>query len=351
MPPFESARVLAALLSDPANRLPEDADERRRLMESAARQGLGPWLAGSLRPLLTGSDRAWCDEKLTRSWRQYSRMLGAATEILGILGSVGILTLALKGPVLALRRYAPPFLRRPSADLDIGVADRDLEAACKALEGAGYVLRSTLQASRAIRHHAVLTHETLPEIELHYRLTHGTLGTPIAELLKDCIPFDLPGGATTMVLGPAEELLHLCLHSVDSRFAPWFHLFEFRRLWEAADPVVREQCLARAVERHMVGALLMMDVALRAIWQEGLIPDTAALPRTWLDFRINQDLLSEFEAWGVESAALGGVGIGLKNRIHGRWLDVQLTDRPADAWKQVAALFHLWREQRNLSSR
>ena len=343
MQPFQSARVLAAVLGDPAA-LPVDAGQRTELFNLAVQEGLGPLLAKTIRPFVFDEDRRRCDAILGKSWIWHDRMLSSATSVAGALEAGGVKALSLKGPVLALRHFKPPFVRRPSGDLDIGVAAGDLERACAALASLGYVLEGSLAAYMSTTHHAALVPPQsggLPSIDLHFRLTQGTLGVPIANLLEAAIPFELPGGVGTWVQDPADELMHLGLHAVYGRFCPLFHLFEFHRLWRAAEPAVRERAVSRAREFHLVGGLRMLDVAFHCIWNEPLLNNGMALPRTWLDSRIDDRLLRDFESWKVATEAEGGHGGSFGSRIQGRWLDFQLTDRPIDALRLCWSLCQL----------
>ena len=343
MPPFESARILAALLADTPPKLPDDPAGRERLLELAEAEGLGPLVARRIRPFVADRERGRCDEILRKSWTRHDRMLSAVAQVAEAMEAGGVRALALKGPVLAARYYQPPFLRRPSGDLDIGVADADLERGCDVLTSLGYRLWRNLAKTRATSHHAILIQpegSRLPLIDLHFRLTHGRLGIPIADLLDAAVPYQLPGGPETLVLDPADELLHLGLHSVYGRFNPFFHVFEFRRLWNASESVVRERAVRKAVDRHLAGGLRMVDVALRRIWGEQLVPD-GALPRTWLDSRINERLLGDFERWTAETRRDGGPGSTLRSRVGGRLLDFQLTDRPVDGVRLGGAIFRL----------
>jgi hypothetical protein len=78
----------------------------------------------------------------------------------------------------------------------------------------------------------------------------------------------------------------------------------------------------------------MMDIAFRSHWNEPFLPDDVAIPKTWLNWRLTPDLYHAFERWSTP-----GRGLDLAARLHGRWLDFQMTDRPADALR--AASFFL----------
>src|SRR5262249_61546006 len=79
-------------------------------------------------------------------------------------------TAALKGPILAERLYPEAAVRR-CTDLDLLVAERDIERAAAALEPLGYALEDGLAALYARRHHHHLhLMGRCPQvIELHFR--------------------------------------------------------------------------------------------------------------------------------------------------------------------------------------
>lgn len=341
--PLSPIALLIALLADPADKgLVNDPEAWAEIKKHAPRHGVAQLVAFTARPHVSPSEREWCDQVLTRSWTKYSRSLRDLEHALGILREGGIRAIAIKGPLLARRHYTPPFLRKPSADVDLAVRDRDLEKSCELFVRAGYTPVLPLPEARARSHHFALAHPTQPPLELHIRLSHGAYGIPVDEFFERAVPCLLPSGTEAWLLSPADEILHLVLHRAHGRFATLFHLQEIRRLWTAAGPAVRQETLRRAVKHHFAGAFAMTDVAFRVRWGERFLADDD-LPKTWLHSRITEQLYKEFEMLSDP-----GRELPLSARLGRRWIDFQLTDRPADARRFAAimlriAWYQLWR--------
>ena len=303
--------------------------------------GVAPLVAYTARSHVTRPEREWCDAVLTRSWSRHAASLNHLQEVLGVLNEEGIQTLSLKGPLLAQRCYDPPFLRRPSGDLDIAVRQKDLKDACEALRRAGYLQDMRGVDALACSHHVVLTHPARPPVELHFRLSHGPLGIRVDEFFDRSVLCRFPGG-TARVLGPADEVLQLVLHLAKDRFKPIFHLCEIRRLWGMAPPLVREEVVSRAAEHHFLGVVAMMDIAFRLRWDQPFLPPDFPRQKTWLHRRIDADLYEAFENWyrPDKDHTLG-------ERVQARWLQFQLTDRPLDAFRLVNLMARIaWFEAR-----
>jgi hypothetical protein len=342
--PPSSLDLLTALLSDsPDLRILSDSAAWVLVRENAGRHGVAPLVASIARGHVSGSDREWCDRVLTTSWRRHSRSLVELESVLGILYDAGIPCLVLKGPVLALRHYAPPFLRKPSQDIDLAVKNHDLECAIEAFQKAGYAGVWSLEEQRARSHHFEMTQPERPGLELHFRLSHGAYGIPVDSFFDRAGVYTLPGGREVRVLSPADEILHLVLHRAYGRFATLFHFYEIRKLWRAASTAVRDEALQRAREHHFTGTFALTDAGFRARWKEPFLLPGSLLGHTWLHSRIPESLYYSFEQLSDP-----GRDLPLGARLSRRWIDFQLTDRPADAARFArvmigVAWYQLWR--------
>ncbi len=134
-------------------------------------------------------------------------------------------------------------------------------------------------------------------------------------------------------LGPADQLLHLVLHLAHSRFGTLFHLNEIHRICLAEPPSVRAEAIKKAVDHHYRGVLRVVDIAFRVRWGERFIPPEAAVPATWLNWRINEKLYKAYELWSAP-----GRKWTLATRLWGRWLDFQISDAPSDALRSLMLL-------------
>lgn len=338
--------LLTPLLADP----PElsvlgDAASWSAIKQHAGRYGVAALVAMAARMHVSRDERAWCDRILTEGWVRHERMLQQLDFLVGLFSDAHIPVIALKGPLLAQRYYEPAFLRKPSMDLDLAVAAEDLDRACRTLANVGYVPSYPIREALRESHHLELDHPSRPHLELHFRLTHRAMGIPVNEFFSRAVPVTLPSGAQAQVLGPADQLLHLILHLTQSRFGTLFHLYEIRRVCRAEPRDVLVEAVRRAIGHHYCGALRMMDVAFRSRWNEPFLPPDVPVPKTWLNWRLTPKLYRTFEEF-----SLPGREMSVADRMWARWLDLQLTDRPADAWRGAAffletarySLAHSW---------
>ena len=324
--------VLLPLLADaPDLSVLQDESSWNRIKQQSPGYGVAPLVAYVARPHISRAERVWCDRVLVESWTRYERMLTQLEFLLSILAADGVPVIALKGPLLSPRYYNPPFLRKPSADLDLAVVENDLERACRVLIGVGYIPEMSIESAKAQAHHLEFSHPSRPHVELHFRLSHRALGIPVNEFFERAVPCRLPSGREALVLAPADQILHLVLHLAQSRFGTLFHLYEIRRVCRAEPPAVLAEAVQRAVDHHYCGVLRMMDIAFRLRWNEPFLPPGIQVPKTWLDWRLTPKLYRTFERYSTP-----GRGQSVATRVWGRWLDFQLTDSPAEAVRKAA---------------
>ena len=332
-------KLLVALLDDqPDLSLLSDPIRWETIKANAARHGVAQLVAGAARPHVSGADRVWCDQILTRSWTRHTANLNDAWQAVTTLRPVGIEPVVLKGALQARRHYSPPFLRKPSGDIDLAVRTSDLQKACKAFAAQGYVVDGSLRESLSRSHHIELHHPSRPHVELHFRLSHGAYGIPVNEFMDRATEQDVPGLGTVRVPEPADELFHLILHRAHGRFATLFHLLEIRRIWRAATADTRNRALALAKKHHFTGCFWLTDLAFRHYWNEPLM-EPVSVPETWLKSRLTPDFYERFEALSDPGRTLP-----LSVRLRRRWIDFQLTDSPADALRflKVMARVSAW---------
>ena len=221
MPP-EAVALLRP--GDPFAELP--ADQRDQLLSAADRHGLLGVLAGRL-PV--------GDEDLGR---RYARLAAGARlrdarvrqvleEVLGILARLGVVPIALKGPVLADRIHPDPGLR-PSSDLDLLVREAELERSAEALVSAGFGRAPAIVDAYQLRHlhHLRLSRQPGPDVELHFKAQSASgLALPVADLFDRALPHRTALGTPLLVLSPEDELLVLAVHAAAHRLdrAGWLH--------------------------------------------------------------------------------------------------------------------------------
>jgi hypothetical protein len=333
--------LLIPLLADtPDLSVLRDDQSWKTIGGNAGRYGVAALVAYAARPHVSSAERAWCDKVLTDSWMRHERRLRHLEFVWGVLAAEGIPAISLKGPLLAQRYYSPAFLRKPAMDLDVAVAAHDLEAACQALVEAGYTQDAPIAEAKAWSHHVTFSHPSRPRVEVHFRLSHQALGIPVEQFFERTVPWRLPNGQEARVLGPADQLLHLILHLGQSRFGTLFNLYELRRVCAAEPSSIRMEAIRRVIDNNFCGVLRMLDIAFRVCWNEPFVPHGTTIPKTWLNWRLNERLYAQFER-----ASKPGVGLTLATRLRGRWLEFQLTDRPHDAVRSMKLLAQTTRFQ------
>ncbi|HEX4135257.1 MAG TPA: nucleotidyltransferase family protein [Bryobacteraceae bacterium] len=311
----------------------QDDKSWKTIRENAGRYGVAALMAYAVRPHVSSAERAWCDKVLTDCWMRHERMLRHLEFVLSLFADEGIPVVSLKGPLLARRYYTPAFLRKPAMDLDVAVVGRDLARACSTLVKAGYIQDESISEAKAWSHHVIFSHPSRPRVELHFRLSHQALGIPIEHLIERAVSCPVPNGREALVLGAADQLLHLAVHLGRSRFGTLFNLYELRRVCGMEPPGVRAEAIERAVDYRFCGVLRMLDIAFRTHWGEPFLPPEVVVPKTWLNGRLNEKLYEAFERWSEP-----GVGLTLGTRLRGRWLEFQITDTPADAARSLKLL-------------
>jgi hypothetical protein len=167
-------------------------------------------------------------EAVERLWQ--ANVARALDRALLALDAAGIQTAALKGPVLAERLYPEAAMRR-CTDLDLLIAERDIERATRALEPLGYELEDGLAALYARRHHhhLHLAGRCPPVIELHFRAYVGFGVTlPAEALLGRGRAYRTAGGAPCWILEPEDELLYLAVHAAGHCFDRLLWLYDLK---------------------------------------------------------------------------------------------------------------------------
>jgi hypothetical protein len=141
------------------------------------------------------------------------RLFDAGRRLLTALAEAGIATLVLKGGALASHGYRDLGLR-PMSDLDVVVPTGQADAAVQALERAGWEARTPVTPALVRMRHAtdLLETGTSFKCDLHWHV-YWECCAPDADddLWAASVPLDFEG-VPTRTLGPADQLLHLCVH-------------------------------------------------------------------------------------------------------------------------------------------
>lgn len=172
----------------------------------------------------------------------------------------------LKGPMFAERRYARPSARATS-DIDLLVAEDDIDGAIASLAEVGYRLFDSADEvvwSRREHHHLHLTCSGAPNLELHFHAYRGFGVTLRTESIAEASAA-VDGFRALRVPSPEDELVYLAVHAAGHRFGRLAWLHDIRLVVEAMSPHARAVAAFRARARGVSRALalageLLVDV-------------------------------------------------------------------------------------------
>ncbi len=277
----DSLEQLAAVL---ATKRPVTNDDPR-LVELARREGVAALVADlegcpdALRVALAAEAKSTVFQAM--------RLDQLTREVGGLL--VDVEAVAVKGPVVAHRAWPDPSLR-PAVDLDVLVAERDLEEARDALRLAGFEDRPDLGDHGYERMFVRAPHDGRPaaSLDLHtafapphrHRIHYG-------RLLGRRKPFlELAGYR----LDDTDQLLHVCLHLANARFtAPLKHLLDVH-FWVTNRPVAWSEAIERAEAWGIAGGVGLVLSRASAVFGT-VVPDDvrrrlvpSGLRGRWLGF-------------------------------------------------------------------
>jgi hypothetical protein len=213
------------------------------LIDEAARHGV----LGLVEPALAPEARARARTRLAIERLAQERIHDALDEALRALARAGSIdAVALKGPVLSERLWGDPFAR-PTSDVDLAVAPRDLDRALRALGELGWRdEHAGLRYFRETHHHVTLARPGSPPLELHHRLLVG-FGTTLELERFRTIEHVTARGARARVLAPEDELVFLGVHAALHAFARLAWLVDLALLLRRGVDVDRARSLARAL--------------------------------------------------------------------------------------------------------
>ena len=138
-------------------------------------------------------------------------------RVKGVLRSMegaGIRTLLLKGMALSHVHYGN-LGTRPMRDGDLLVPFPDAPSACDVLRRTGWTpLFEPLERERVCRASAPFVDSSGQELDLHWHVLHEDLRADAdADFWAGAVPFRL-GDVDTLVLDPADQLLHVLVHGI-----------------------------------------------------------------------------------------------------------------------------------------
>lgn len=195
-----------------------------------------------------------------------------------VLAEASLTAVALKGVLLGERYYPRPSSRATS-DIDLLVAEDDLERAAEALSGVGYrgFDGPSERRFRREHHHLHFEHPHAPPLELHFHAYRGFGSILRSEPLLRRSRTHADWKAVR-VLEPADELLYLAVHAAAHRFVRIGWLFDLKLLLGGMSP----RDVARAHERaHDVGYARVVSFALGLVADAFGGPEESASLGSW----------------------------------------------------------------------
>lgn len=210
------------------------------------------------------------------SWMSNQLLFTELGKALGVLASVGVDTLTLKGAALSDLHYGDRGAR-PMADVDVAVRRDDRWRAIDGLTSAGWQIAApeSLEFDAAFRHSCSLRSPAGVELDLHWHILSDCCRDTIDDpMWERSIDFDM-NGVATRALDPTDSLVHTVVHGMR-----WNPVSPVRWVTDAAailrtsaaqldwDRLVRQATDARFVLR--VGAALSYLVA---TFDLGIPPD------------------------------------------------------------------------------
>ena len=257
-------------------------DEIKRLAEIHRFSGL---LAHSTSASLPPSERQWRDQVLMTHHRRHAQRLTAVRRLAEGFDEEGIAYSTLKGPVLAERFYAQPFLR-PSNDLDLLIRERDAGAANRLMTRLGFELqgRYPWPLQRRISYHFIFSPTDFsPRVEMHYCVKAGRDTMEPEELIERSVVWKSPSGGEYRALSAVDEGFFSCIHAASHAFHRLRWLYDSLVITRSLTPQGRAQVRQLAIDHGQAGLLLAAALATEEFFGESLPVDCAGLPtpRLW----------------------------------------------------------------------
>lgn len=234
------------------------------------------------------------------------------------LGKAGIPSLSFKGPVLSVLLHGDP-AARPCDDVDVLVRPRDLAAAVRVVEGAGFEPGIPGAADPARGTQAPFVRADGVVLDLHWRLAPAFDPFPLdrEDLFGEAVAVEVLG-RPVRTLGPDHLLLYLCFHGAKSLWARRRWVEDVALLLDRGPAFDRNRILAlaeRTGARRMLAVGVLLAAALR-----GKAGDPA-WTRPDAEARRLAARFGDALARGIPAAA---------GPAEGTDLQVRLRERPAD---------------------
>lgn len=256
-------------------------NEIKRLAEVHRLSGV---LAYSTSTWLPGAERPWRDQLLMKHHRRHALFLRQLRDILAAFDAARIACVALKGPLLAERIHAVPFLKT-SHDLDLVVRRSDIPEAARLMEALGFRLRGNLpwRVHQRYQHDVQFSGDgEVPLVEVHYALKAGANLIPAEEFVNRAVRWRAADGSDFPVLSRADEAFYLVIHAAGHGFHRLRWLYDALTVAKTLDVAEKARVLSLALEMQLTGYFVAGDMACREFFGEALPFDLTGFSRPWL---------------------------------------------------------------------
>lgn len=210
--------------------------DTRAVLDRAELHGVAGVARDALRAASVGVDAS---TETRVSLRETARELDHAAHLAmlaridGALANAGIHAVVLKGPLFAERFYARPGARG-TTDIDLLVAEGDIDTATRALAAVGYSGLRGREEERFRRehHHLHFAHASAVPLELHFHAYRGFGSVMRSEpLISRRRAVLAPQRLSAIgVLEPQDELVYLAVHAASHRFGRLAWLYDLALL-------------------------------------------------------------------------------------------------------------------------
>jgi len=151
-------------------------------------------------------------ESYRTTWSLNQSLFRQMASLLGSLHEAGIETLVLKGGALAPRYYRD-YGVRPMVDFDILVREERARTVMDSLAGSGWTSKYKSPAALIPYEHSTEFHDGAGrKLDLHWRVFwEGSREVTDEEFWSGAVAVEIHG-VRTLILNPADQLLHVCVH-------------------------------------------------------------------------------------------------------------------------------------------
>jgi hypothetical protein len=245
------------------------------------------WLAHSTSQWLPPFERPWRDKVLMAHHRRYLERLRALRRLVDAFRNDGLPCVSLKGPLMAERFYALPFLR-PSNDIDLLIRENDVSAAARVMTKLGFQLdgRYPWHLQRRLIHHLNFgATDVSPRVEVHYDLRAGRHKFESTEFLDRSVSWRSPTGVESSVMSAADEAFYSTVHAANHAFHRLRWLYDAITIARTLSPDERVCVHELAVRHGQTGHFVAAALAAREFFGESLDLD-CSFPAPWLWCRL-----------------------------------------------------------------